>query len=298
MTLPTGSPPARVTPVRDQGRSDRQPFSTAPAPPAPATSPVRPPCLVALDIDGTLLRTGQPPSADTVAAVRDVIDGGDHVVLATGRSFAGVLPVVKRLGLRSGWVVCSNGAVTARITRRHGLTVESAITFEPMQSLQRALTVFPGALLAVEHVGRGWKVNATFPHGRLSGKQRVVHERRLWRVPVTRAALYAQGIVDLVQELGWLDVTATPAGPDWVDVTAVGISKATALEKVRRALGVAQDSTWAVGDGANDVDMLRWAGVGVAMGHARHELKAVANRETGSITADGVVPVLRELVAR
>ena len=195
-------------------------------------------------------------------------------------------------------MVCSNGAVTARITRRHGLAVESATTFEPMLTLQRALTVFPGALLAVEHIGRGWKVNATFPHGRLSGRQRVVRERGLWKKPVTRAALHAQGIVDLVQEIGWLAVTATPAGPDWVDLTAGGISKATALEKVRIALGVAQGRTWAVGDGANDVDMLRWAGVGVAMGHARPELKAVADHQTGSISADGVVPVLREVAAR
>ncbi|MFD6140180.1 HAD family hydrolase [Promicromonospora sp. NPDC060271] len=72
--------------------------------------------MIALDIDGTLLRTGEPVPEVTVRAVRRVRAAGHHVVLASGRSLVGVLPVARQLGIVRGWVVASNGAVTARLT--------------------------------------------------------------------------------------------------------------------------------------------------------------------------------------
>ncbi|WP_460889472.1 HAD family hydrolase [Promicromonospora xylanilytica] len=278
----------------------RRPSDRRTPPSNPPTTCIGPGArLVALDIDGTLLRTGQPPSAQVIAAVRGVVDAGHNVVLATGRSLAGALPVVKRLGLRSGWVVCSNGAVVARVTHRRGLTVEQTLTFDPVLVLQRAMAAFPDVYLAVEDVGRGWNVNVRFPDGLLNGRQHVVRrERDLWEAPVVRAALHAADIGPLATDLGWLAVTATPAGPHWVDVTPVGISKATSLEKIRIALGLARGATWAVGDGANDADMLRWAGTGIAMGHASDDLKTLADDVAGTIDNDGVVEVLQQVVAR
>lgn len=130
----------------------------------------------------------------------------------------------------------------------------------------------------------------------INGRQQVVSFESLWSRPTSRVFLRGPGVLDLLGPLHGLGVTATPGGPEWVDVTPVGISKATALEKVRQSLGVQSTHTVAVGDGTNDIAMLKWAARGVAMGHAPTELKAVADDVTGSITDNGVIPVLRSLL--
>ena len=75
-----------------------------------------------------------------------------------------------------------------------------------------------------------------------------------------------------------------------------GVSKASALEQVRRRLRVEPGDTVAVGDQRNDLEMLQWAARGVAMGNAPDEVKAVADEVTLSVTDDGLVPILRSLI--
>jgi hydroxymethylpyrimidine pyrophosphatase-like HAD family hydrolase len=79
-------------------------------------------------------------------------------------------------------------------------------------------------------------------------------------------------------------------------VTAGGVSKAAALERVRASLGVSPARTIAVGDGTNDIEMLRWAARGVAMGHAKGSVRDAADEVTGPIAEDGVLPVLQSVV--
>ena len=81
----------------------------------------------------------------------------------------------------------------------------------------------------------------------------------------------------------------------WLDITPEGVSKAAALEGVRRRLGVEPGATVAVGDQRNDLEMLRWAARGVAMDNAPDEVKAAADEVTGHVDDDGLVAVLRSL---
>jgi hydroxymethylpyrimidine pyrophosphatase-like HAD family hydrolase len=75
------------------------------------------------------------------------------------------------------------------------------------------------------------------------------------------------------------------------------VTKASALERLRQELDVQPSRTVAVGDGSNDREMLEWAALGVAMGHAPEHVRAVADEVTGTIEDDGVVDVLRRLLA-
>lgn len=253
------------------------------------------PLLIALDLDGTLVPPGGEVPETTVRAVAGTHDAGHHIVIATGRSLVGVPPIVRRLGLREGWVVASNGAVIARITRRHSLLLEDMQTFDPTTAVRKVWAALPDALVAVEVVGYGWRVNQRFAPGLLNGRQRVVREQDLWEQPTTRAVVHADGVTDLLADIRSAGVTATPAGTDWIDLTAVGLSKASAVEKVRSALGVVPEATLAIGDGINDIELLTWAAHGVAMGHAPGALKAVADEVTGTIDEHGAATVLRSL---
>lgn len=76
------------------------------------------------------------------------------------------------------------------------------------------------------------------------------------------------------------------------DLTAVGVSKAAMLERLRVQLGVAASETLAVGDGVNDVEMLVWAAHGVAMGNSPVSVLAVADEVCLSAADDGLATVL------
>lgn len=91
-------------------------------------------------------------------------------------------------------------------------------------------------------------------------------------------------------------MTATRTRPDWVDVTPGGVSKATALETVRRELGIPKSRTLAIGDSENDIAMLSWAERGVAMGNAPALVRFSANYATKPIEDDGAALILNSLV--
>lgn len=270
-------------------------MSTAPLKPQTFA---RPSMLVACDIDGTLLDHGGKIPSGTVAALDLVRSAGHEVVLATGRSLVGLLPVATRLGLTEGFAVCSNGAMTVRLDRgaASGYAVQDARHFDTGAVIHRALGLAPGAHVGVEEVGWGWRVNALFERELLNGEQKRVHVADLCAVPATRVALHAPGIAHHAQALAESGVTVTPVGRDWLDVTAPATHKASALERLRVHLGIRHDATVAVGDGANDIDMLVWANRGVAMGHASEAVRAAAGEVTGTIGQHGAVTVLRSLL--
>jgi hydroxymethylpyrimidine pyrophosphatase-like HAD family hydrolase len=258
----------------------------------------RPSMLVACDIDGTLLEHGEKIPAETVATLDLVRAAGHKVVLATGRSLVGLLPIATRLGLTEGFAVCSNGAVTIRLDRgaASGYAIQDAQRFDTSAVIGRALALEPGAYVGVEEVGWGWRVNALFARESLNGEQKQVQVADLCAAPATRVALHGPGIAQHAKALAESGVTVTPAGPDWLDVTAPRTNKATTLERLRVHMGIRRESTVAVGDGANDIDMLVWADRGVAMGHAPEAVRAAAGETTGTISQHGAVAVLRSLL--
>jgi hydroxymethylpyrimidine pyrophosphatase-like HAD family hydrolase len=83
----------------------------------------------------------------------------------------------------------------------------------------------------------------------------------------------------------------------WLDIAAAGVTKASALERLRGQLGAEPHATVAIGDGRNDIEMLGWAGRGVAMGQAPAEVIAVADEVTASVFDDGAAHVLLSLLS-
>ena len=264
---------------------------------------MKPPHLVALDIDGTTVNHEGELSPAVYDAVRDVVDAGHHVTIATGRAIVGTLPVLERLGLTSGYAVCANGAVTLRLDEGldQGYEIVEAVTFDPAPALLMLREHFPTALVAVEELGVGFKVTAPFPDGELDGSPRIVAWEELMSSPVTRLTLRdpsstSEEFIATTERIGLHGVGYAVGWSAWLDITPEGVSKGAALEAVRRRLGVEPMDTVAVGDQRNDLEMLRWAAHGVAMGNAPEEVKAIANAVTGDVDDDGLVPVLRALL--
>jgi hydroxymethylpyrimidine pyrophosphatase-like HAD family hydrolase len=101
----------------------------------------------------------------------------------------------------------------------------------------------------------------------------------------------------LVHRLGLNDVTYAVGYSAWLDLTPPGVSKAWALERLREQLGVSTAHTVAVGDGNNDLEMLRWAAHSAAMGNAPQNVQDTAREVLGSVEDDGVLSLLTRLKA-
>jgi hydroxymethylpyrimidine pyrophosphatase-like HAD family hydrolase len=259
--------------------------------------------LIALDIDGTLLRYDQEISTEVVDAVAEVVAAGHQVVLATGRTVVALMEFAALAGITSGYAVASNGAVTVWLDPDEpgGYRLVDVITFDPGPALRALALELPDALIAVEDLGVGARVTAPFPDGELSGTMTVVDFDELASRPATRVVLRAPDSAPddfhaAVARVGLHEVSYTVGWTAWLDLTPGGVSKASALESIRQKLGMEPFATVAVGDGLNDVEMLQWAARGVAMANAPEGLILVADEVTGPVDEDGVVDVLRSLL--
>ena len=94
------------------------------------------------------------------------------------------------------------------------------------------------------------------------------------------------------------DVHVSPSGlVDSVELTPPGVHKGSGVARLCERIGVAQADVVAFGDGLNDVEMLTWAGLGVAMGNADAAVQRIADEVTASNDDDGVALVVERLLA-
>jgi 5-amino-6-(5-phospho-D-ribitylamino)uracil phosphatase len=252
------------------------------------------PKLVALDIDGTLIEPGMRMLPAVVDAVGRAASCGAFVVLATGRSKQELRTVADTLGLTDGYAACSNGAVTVNLA---GWRVIDEITFDAREAVRLVLAHVPRARVAVEHHDIGYLVTAPFPEGELHCAQHIRPLESILREPVTRVIVREpdgtpEELNAIVERIGLRGVSFAVGYQAWLDIGSIGVTKGYAVERIAARLGVDSRDCLAIGDGRNDIEMLRWAGRGVAMLNAPPEVQAAADAVTGSVADLGVVTEL------
>ncbi|MEZ0356559.1 HAD family hydrolase [Mycobacterium sp. SA01] len=263
------------------------------------------PAMIATDVDGTLLDEDEHVTARTRSAVQAAVASGVTFVLATGRPPRWVPPVVEELGF-APMAVCANGAVIYdpdqdRIISARTLSVEVLTELADI-----ATRVIPGVGLAVERVGRSAHDSATpqfvsspgYEHAWLNPDNTEVAIEDLLSAPAVKllirkaGALSADMAVELAKHIGPQGDITYSTNNGLIEINPIGTSKATGVEHIARPLGIAADDVVAFGDMPNDVPMLRWAGLGVAMGNAHPEAIAAANEVTATNADDGLARVL------
>jgi len=261
--------------------------------------------LIALDIDGTVLREDGSLGDSTVTEIGRLRDLGHEIMLATGRSVAMTLPVLDRLGITPEFVVCSNGAITLRrdSSQPLGYAREYVETFNPSEVLLTIKSALDDAHYAVEDETGLYRFTGYFPDGALGANSIKVEFDELLTRPATRVVVISpehaiEDFLSIVSTMGLHRVSYNVGWTAWLDIAPDGVNKSTALERVRGLLGVPRSRVIAMGDGRNDIDMLEWAsveGAGVAMGQAPDEVLAAANARTDSDLNDGVATYLSTL---
>ncbi|MFD9705810.1 HAD family hydrolase [Lentzea sp. NPDC059081] len=260
------------------------------------------PRLVASDVDGTLLSTLESVSRRTAAVVARVLAAGVPFVLATGRPPRWVPRIAGEAGL-DGFAVCANGAVLYDIGRDE---IVWARTLSPVQLhdvVAAVDSVIDDCTYAVELVGRP-EDELTFvaelsythpwPEGPHSGLSRAeTLGRPAVKLLARNSAMTSDEMARAINEVlhGEVDLTySTDHG--LVEIAVHGVTKASGLADVAERFGVEPEHVIAFGDMPNDVEMLRWAGHGVAMANGHEAAKAAADEVTGPNSEDGVAMVL------
>ena len=253
--------------------------------------------LVASDIDGTLLLNWKPISTATIDAIHRCQDAGIPFVLVTGRPIRWLAPIAEQIP-DLGRVVCLNGAVVYDIASQSVVDAHT-IDAQTLTEITAAVRVdHPEARFAYETLNGGF-IDREFVTGR-PREARIIDDvselagEDVVKVLVRLETSDSQAMHDLIDPLVDGTCHASFSEPDngLVELAPRGITKAKTLSDLCDHLGVARAQVMAFGDMPNDIEMLSWAGHGVAMGNALGSVKAIAAAVTEAVDDDGVARYL------
>jgi hydroxymethylpyrimidine pyrophosphatase-like HAD family hydrolase len=257
------------------------------------------PRLVATDLDGTLLRTDGSLSDRTRDVLATLDTRGVPVVIVTGRPMrwlADLLPVVGEHGL----AIVSNGAALYDVAAGEARDVRGIEAAAGLELAQRIRAVLPGATFAIESVTGIALAPGFVDVERVPAGSRVGSLDELWTGPALKLLVRHPGADHDQLRRGVEEAVGDLATPTWsmpglVEISAAGVTKATALAALAEELGVEAAEVIAFGDMPNDVPMLTWAGQAYAVANAHPEAQAAAGQLAPANDDDGVASVLAGL---
>ncbi|GAA4233703.1 hypothetical protein FHR32_002661 [Streptosporangium album] len=260
------------------------------------------PRLVATDLDGTALRSDGTVSPRTTAAFARVESAGATLVFVTGRPPRWMRPVAAAVRHR-GLAICANGALvydlhTERIVKSHLIAPD--VLEEVVTRLREKV---PELAFSVEYEG-GFAHESGFRLGREDGKGAAgfrVGTAALTSRPCAKLlALHPRMDPDVLQEevrelVGDLVTPTHSSGRALIEMSAHGVTKASALAALAEGQEIGPAEAIAFGDMPNDLPMLRWVGTSYAVANAHAAVLAAVDHVTATNNEDGVAKVLEQL---
>ena len=250
------------------------------------TLPIR---LIATDLDGTLLHTGRSVSGRTRAALDAARAAGIVVVPVTARQPNGLRLIAEAAGF-GGYALCSNGAYGLQLGTGETLFQELldvdvqtrlALALSERRPEVRFASVRQGGAVFVAQ--EGYAALATFqdhkrhPHEMGGHPLQAVLEAPSLKFIARSPLLPPRELLAELLALNLQGFAVTHSGAPFLEVLAPGVSKAWGVARLCERLGIAAGEVLAFGDAANDAELLRWAGRGVAMANAEPEALEAAD---------------------
>lgn len=260
---------------------------------------------LALDIDGTLLNSKKEVTPKVLEQVRRLQEEKIPVIIASGRPEQGIAHVARAINMDEygGYILSFNGGKitefrTGEVVYNTTIPVEynkEIITYAAKISGAAILTYENGTIITDnadnKYVGvesnvvkmpvtevESMEARAVFP----ANKFLIVGEPEILRAEVGKMAKAFEGRLNVFQ-----------SEPFFIEVVPLGIDKAESLDYLLGSLGIRREELVACGDGENDVTMIDYAGMGVAMENACDNVKTVADFVTASCDADGVAVAIK-----
>lgn len=259
--------------------------------------------LVASDIDGTLLLDWQPIPTTTIDAIHRCRTSDIPFVLVTGRPIRWLAPIAEQIP-DLGLVVCLNGAVIYDIAASRVVEAHT-IAHPEIEEIVSAITESqPEARFAYETL-TGLLIDPGFPtrfpqDAVLVEDLGMLRERDVVKILVSIGTNDSQELHTLLGPVLTRSCHATFSDPvnGLVELSPAGVTKARTLEQLCERLGVGREQVMAFGDMPNDIEMLTWAGHGVAVGNALDSVKESADAVAEAVEAEGVARYLGAVLDR
>lgn len=263
--------------------------------------------VLVLDIDGTLTNSRKEITPSTKEAIQDVMRRGHKVILASGRPTPGMRRYEQELELEKygGYLLSYNGG-----------RVVDCRSGEILYQRMLPRTIIPGLYGFAErnHCGLITYLGSTVISA-FEPDEYITWEAHINGLPVRpvehfvdfvdfdvhkclmtadsdRAAVFEKELQEKYRDL----VSIYRSEPFFIEIMPRNVSKGTSLERMLEAMGQRRENTICCGDGFNDISMIRYGGVGVAMGNAQPEVKAAADYITATNDEDGLVQVIHEFI--
>ncbi|HTO01706.1 MAG TPA: HAD family hydrolase [Microthrixaceae bacterium] len=262
---------------------------------------------IATDLDGTLLRSDKSISSRTRGAVLSAEDAGLTVVIATGRPPRWISPIVEALGDR-GLVVCANGAAIydpARDELVSTINIDPDVAETLIDDIQAA---FPQAVLGLEQ-GFDFAVDDSIRESDLDragslllpgleiGPIKSFLGKAVLKLIVRMPHPAPPGTAAAVQAVvGDRALVTHSIDESFLELSHPSVHKAATVERLLIESDIAASDVVAFGDMPNDLELIRWAGLGVAVANADPKLKDVADEITLSNDDDGVALVIERIL--
>ncbi len=258
--------------------------------------------MIALDLDGTLLDSQERVSPRNRTAIENALTAGIRIVLVTGRGVDMPIRVSRELGLNLP-VICCHGALTKDFGANRTLGhipvplqyAKPMIEFSERKGLSVAIYAeeffyrLEGSQLHMDDMrGPAWRQVKTFAD--------VMHT-----APTFIRFLGRESVAAMEEE--FRDLPLHFKYETWLDfvecaVTSRDATKQRALARLCADFQVPPERVLAIGDSRNDVPMLRWAGIGVAMANALPEVREAVKHVTGSNEEDGVAQAIEKFALK
>ncbi len=266
--------------------------------------------LIVSDIDGTLLKSDKTISEPTKKAIFDAIEAGHLFAIATGRMHGAGKTITQKLDY-DGFLISCNGAVVKHL--KTGEVIQ-AIELTPKLATQVVSICETygayyhlydiDAIYASRYAHLAKKYTDEMPAQPDAYKFTVMYPESLPKLvgsfPIYKIGLFHENpetFRRLMDELRCIEGLETCKSLETsFDVMAQGVTKATGIEAIRAHYGLPIEDVITFGDNENDVDMICYAGIGVAMSNATEALKSVAKFVTRSNDEDGIVFALEQFL--
>lgn len=263
--------------------------------------------LIALDMDGTLLSHQGTISDVTHNAIQSAKAQGVHVVLASGRPLEGMSKYLEQLNLNSSedYVLCYNGSLVQKVAcqsviRSQMLTGKDAAD---IQAIANQLDINIHAFSRSQGLITPQISHYTEVEANLNGLSiteidfsTLAPEEEILKVMmIDEPEKLSNAIHQLPPEL-YEQYTIVQSTPFFLEFMNKSSNKGTGIAALADHLGLHSDQVICVGDAGNDLHMIEYAGLGVAMANATDDVKAAANHITASNDDDGVAKVFDKFI--
>ena len=262
--------------------------------------------IIVLDLDGTLTNSKKEISKNTLDALLEIQRNGYKVALASGRPTPGITKLAKQLELKKygGYLLSFNGGriincATEKVVFQRTLPSDVIPKiYDYAMSHNLGIITYQDDSIIMGSKGDQYidiesRINA-MPVKPVSNFLEYV-DFDVNKCLLTGDPKIAEVCVDELQEL-FPDLSIMRSEPFFIEVMPKGIDKAQSLDRMLESLGLHKENTVCCGDGYNDISMIEYAGVGVAMGNAQDAVKKVADFITLSNDEDGLVVVIEKFI--